>query len=105
MEDKLNGRRPQWKTISMEDDIKEALQMTSACLASKSCTELGPAQPQLVTILKFHYYYHHHHMSLYNLELFNTISQGRAEQSCQPGVVLLSENYYVSQLFRAIAKL
>ena len=26
MEDDLNGRQPQWKAISMEDDIKEALQ-------------------------------------------------------------------------------
>ena len=24
--------------------------MTLACLASQSCTEIGPAQPQLVTI-------------------------------------------------------
>ena len=26
MEGDLNGRQPQWKTISMEDDIKESLQ-------------------------------------------------------------------------------
>ena len=26
MEDKINGRRAQWKTTSMEDNIKEALQ-------------------------------------------------------------------------------
>ena len=32
---KKTGRRPNWK-------------MTLACLASQSCTELGPAQPQLV---------------------------------------------------------
>ena len=49
MEDDLNGRQLQWKQISMEDDIKEALQV-AAYLASKSCTELGPAQPQLVQI-------------------------------------------------------
>ena len=47
MEDDLNGRRPQWKTTSRKSYRK---QMTSACLASKSCTELGPAQPQLVSI-------------------------------------------------------
>ena len=51
MEDDLNGRRPHgrqphWKTISMEEDRRK--QMISACLASKSFTELGPAQPQLV---------------------------------------------------------
>ena len=32
---KKTGRRPYWK-------------MTSACRASQSCTELGPAQPKLV---------------------------------------------------------
>ena len=26
--------------------------MTLACLASQSCTELGPAQPQLVSFIK-----------------------------------------------------
>ena len=26
MEDQLNGRRPQWKTILMEDNIGEAVQ-------------------------------------------------------------------------------
>ena len=61
MEDNLNKRRPEWKTKSMEDELngrqpqwKTTLrkpyrkQMTSACIASRSCTELGPAQPQLV---------------------------------------------------------
>ena len=48
MEDNLNGRQSQWKTTSRKRYRK---QMTSACLASKSCTELGPAQPQLVFIL------------------------------------------------------
>ena len=60
-EDNLNGRQPWWKTTSMEDSLNGRQsqlkttsrkpyrkQMTSACLASKSCTELGPAQPQLV---------------------------------------------------------
>ena len=47
MENDLNGRQPQWKTISMED----RKQMTSACLTSKPCTELGPAQPQLVFLI------------------------------------------------------
>ena len=68
MEDNLNGRRPQWKTpqwkmTSMEDDLNGRQtqwrttlrkpyrkQMTSACLASRSCTKLGPAQPQLVLL-------------------------------------------------------
>ena len=61
MKDDLNGRQTQWKTTSMEDNLNGRQsqwkttsrkpyrkQMTSACLASKSCTELGPAQPQLV---------------------------------------------------------
>ena len=26
MEDDINGKQPQWKTTSMEDNIKEALQ-------------------------------------------------------------------------------
>ena len=51
IEDDLNGgrpewKRPQWKTTSMEDDLNGSL--TLACLASKFCIELGPAQPQLV---------------------------------------------------------
>ena len=46
MEDNLNGRQSQWKTTSRKRYRK---QMTSACLASKSCTELGPAQPQLLS--------------------------------------------------------
>ena len=46
MEDDLNGRQYQWKTTSRKPYRK---QMTSAWLASKSCTELGPAQPQLVS--------------------------------------------------------
>ena len=45
MEDKLNGRRSEWKTTSRKSYRK---QMTSACLASKFCNELSPAQPQLV---------------------------------------------------------
>ena len=45
MVDNLNGRHPQWKTTSRKPYRK---QMTSARLASKSCSELGPAQPQLV---------------------------------------------------------
>ena len=45
MEDNLNGRQSQWKMTSRNPYRK---QMTPACLASKSCTELGPAQPQLV---------------------------------------------------------
>ena len=33
----------------MEEDLKEALQVDdNACLVSQFCTELGPAQPQLV---------------------------------------------------------
>ena len=48
MEDDLNGRQSQWKTTSRKCQRK---QMTSACLASKSCTELSPAQPQLVLII------------------------------------------------------
>ena len=44
VEEELNGSRPQWKPNRM--------QMTLACLASQSCTELGPAQPQLAFIFK-----------------------------------------------------
>ena len=43
-EDDLNGRKPQWKTTAMEEDLNGSL----PCLASQFCTELGPAQPQLV---------------------------------------------------------
>ena len=47
MKDNHNGRRPQWKTTSMEGNTMESYrkQMTSASLASRSFTELGPAQP------------------------------------------------------------
>ena len=44
MEDDLNGRRPQWKTTSMENDLNG--------------TELGPAQPQLVLIILTPNIYH-----------------------------------------------
>ena len=47
MEDDLNGRQPQWKTTAMEEDLNGSL----PCLASQFCTELGPAQPQLVSIV------------------------------------------------------
>ena len=54
------GKKCQWRITSMEEDLKEALQeddltkrqpykkMASARLASQTCTEVGPAQPQLV---------------------------------------------------------
>ena len=45
IEDELNGRRSQWKTTSRKPYLK---QTTLASLASQFCTELGPAQPQLV---------------------------------------------------------
>ena len=45
MEYDLNGRQSQLKMTSWNPYRK---QITPACLASKSCTELGPAQPQLV---------------------------------------------------------
>ena len=70
MEDNLSGRLPQWKTTSLEDYLKEIQpqwkmtsmkkdnlnlnarkpewKTTSICLACQFCTELGPAQPQLV---------------------------------------------------------
>ena len=57
MEDDLNGRRSKWKTPSMEDDLKVITplpylkQITLVSLASKFSTELGPAQPQLVSPL------------------------------------------------------
>ena len=70
MEDNLNGGRPQWKMTSMEDDlngrqpkgknisIEEYLDVSrpqwmdrkQMLLASQFCTELGPAQPQLVIL-------------------------------------------------------
>ena len=65
MKDNFDGRQPQWKTASMKDDLNgrqtqwkttsrkpDRKQMTSACLlASRSCTELGTAQPELVFTL------------------------------------------------------
>ena len=45
-EDDLNGRQLQWKTSAMEEDLNGIL----PCLASQCCTELGPAQPQLVKL-------------------------------------------------------
>ena len=45
MEDNFNGRQPQWKITAMEKDLNGSL----PCLASQFCTELGPAQPQLVS--------------------------------------------------------
>ena len=59
MEYELNGGRSQWKTTSRKPYRK---QMTSACLASRSCTELGPAQPQL--FLSF--FLSHHHAGYYD---------------------------------------
>ena len=54
MEDDLNGMKTQWRTTSMEEDLKEALQeaydISLSCLVSQLCTELGPAQPQLVLL-------------------------------------------------------
>ena len=71
MEDNLNGRQPQWKMTSMEDDfngrqpqgknisIEEYLDVSrpqwmpyrkQMISASQFCTELGPAQPQLVYV-------------------------------------------------------
>ena len=40
MEEALYGRGPQWRTTLMEDDLNER--------KPQFCTELGPAQPQLV---------------------------------------------------------
>ena len=53
MEDELNGRQPQWKTTSIEDNLigRRHWKMTLACLVSHLCTQLGPAQPQLVIII------------------------------------------------------
>ena len=60
MEEDLNGGQPQWKTTSMEDNFEGRTsrpqwkpyrkQMT---LASQFCTELGPAQPQLVFLISY----------------------------------------------------
>ena len=65
MEDNLNGRQTIWRTTSMEDDIngrQPQWKMTAlACLTSQFCSELGPAQPQLVCLfnqnntLQFYY--------------------------------------------------
>ena len=56
MEDNLNGRRPQWKKNVnggwpqwKKTLRKPYMKMTLACLVSQICTELGPAQPQLVS--------------------------------------------------------
>ena len=81
MKDNLNGRQPWWKIISMEDDLNGrrargkmtsmeehingswpqwksyTKQKTLACQASKFCTELGPAQPQLVSPIIINYLY------------------------------------------------
>ena len=45
MEDDLNGKK-----MSMEKKTlrKPYMKMTLGCLVSQFCTELGPAQPQLV---------------------------------------------------------
>ena len=48
MEDKLKLRQVLWKTTSMEDTLLEGLTQRLACPAREFCTELGPAQPQLV---------------------------------------------------------
>ena len=53
MEDDLNGRQPQGKNISIEEylDVSRPQWMPyrkQMILASQFCTELGPAQPQLV---------------------------------------------------------
>ena len=53
----LNGRHPQLKMTSMEDDLNgsqpkwKPYRLTLACLASQFCTDLGPAQPQLVNCI------------------------------------------------------
>ena len=48
MEDDLNGEKKyQWMITLMEEDLRK---MTLACLVSQFCTELGPAQPQLVYV-------------------------------------------------------
>ena len=52
MKDHINGRQPRWKTTAMEDEINvrqpQWKMTTLAYLASQFCSELGPAQPQLV---------------------------------------------------------
>ena len=45
MEDYHDRRQSQWKMTSRKPYRK---QIISVCLASQSCTELGPAKPQLV---------------------------------------------------------
>ena len=52
-EEVVTGRRNHRNLNSPEADItkmtlRKDRKMTLACLASQSCTELGPAQPQLV---------------------------------------------------------
>ena len=42
MEEALYGRGPQWRTTSMEDNLNGR--------QPQFCTELGPAQPQLVIV-------------------------------------------------------
>ena len=59
MKDGLNGIQPQSRTTSMLNnnlmkvDFNGSLrnQMPLACIACQSCTELGPAKPQLGIIL------------------------------------------------------
>ena len=55
MEDDINGRQPHWKRTSIEDDINRRQPLwkmtTLACLTSQFCTELGPAQAQLVCVI------------------------------------------------------
>ena len=54
MEDNLHARQPQWKTTSMEDDLHGRWlqwKTSSNGLSSQFCTELGPAQPQLVSFI------------------------------------------------------
>ena len=51
MENNLDERQPEWKTHLIKENYmgrKPYRKMTLACLASQLCTELGPAQPQLV---------------------------------------------------------
>ena len=55
MENNLNGRQTIWRTTSMEDDINgrqpQWKMTTLACPTSQFCSELGPAQPQLVIFI------------------------------------------------------
>ena len=54
MKDNLNERRPQLKTTSMKDDLNGNIKgLTLAWLARQFCTELGPAQPQLVSTFSY----------------------------------------------------